>query len=88
MIHIKPSNYVRKTQTYLEWCSLTECKKCGQIGKYEDQHPVDPCTNCGHKGFNEIVGRWIPIHTAPPWWAFWRNSSDEGYWEILDGQQQ
>jgi hypothetical protein len=82
VMHIKPSRFVKATRIYQLWCSLTECKKCGQIGKYEDQHPNDPCTNCGHKEFNEIVGRWVPIYNKVPWWNFWKNrDSGEGHWE-------
>jgi len=73
---IAPSYFVRETRTYKQWCSVTVCNGCGLRGKYEDQHPVDPCTRCGANQIIEKVGKWVEI--PEPRWAFWRRPN--GTW--------
>jgi len=41
-----------------EFANLTQCNECKGIGLYEDQHPVDPCPNCGGKVKPGLIGRW------------------------------
>lgn len=41
--HIPPNYYGYKGG----FAKVTICKDCGSTGLYEDQHPVDPCNNCG-----------------------------------------
>lgn len=73
---IPPSYFVRSTRVYKQWCNITICKSCGCVGKYEDQHPVNPCMMCGNKKFSEEVGRWV---RESPWWKFWE---ERGFWEV------
>ena len=74
---VYPSSYVRSTKVYKKWCSITVCSHCQRTAKYEDAHPVNPCTNCGEK-VKERVGRWVETSR---WW----NWMKQGYWIIKDG---
>jgi predicted RNA-binding Zn-ribbon protein involved in translation (DUF1610 family) len=53
-----PSFYVRATQHYRKWCTITICEKCGRRAHRDDQHPVSPCPTCGAQ-VHESVGRWV-----------------------------
>lgn len=80
IINIIPSWFVRNARVYLTWCNCTRCGECGQLAKYEDQHPVNPCMTCGSKDIQEVVGRWIPKPRA--WWKLWKPRT--GHWEIRE----
>lgn len=71
---IPPSFYVKTMRDYLNWCSVSECQKCGLLGKREDFHPANYCPNCAIHP-KEKVGRWIK---TAPWWKFY---GTQGYWE-------
>lgn len=74
--HMPPSGFVQRTKVYKKWCSVVQCPDCGMVAKYEDRHPVNPCTECGNKNLKEKVGRWI---AQSKWYEF----KIKGYWELM-----
>lgn len=76
--HIKPDWYFYADRYNKGWASLTKCNKCGTIGMYEDCHPVSPCSLCGGKREEGLVGKWIK-----PTYKFWIfGKIKDGYWKI------
>jgi predicted RNA-binding Zn-ribbon protein involved in translation (DUF1610 family) len=91
---VSPSFHVKHSRIYLDWCSITVCSQCKRTAKYEDQHPVDPCPNCGSKKIRERVGRW---NLEKPTWEksligymhklyymFGILVCNAGHWEVLE----
>lgn len=41
------------------WANVCECK-CGSVSLYEDNHPNNPCADCGSKAIREEhSARWV-----------------------------
>lgn len=38
--------------------NVTICEECQRTALYEDQHPVDPCPNCGGKIKDGFIGKY------------------------------
>lgn len=60
--HLKPVYYGYKGG----FAKVTICEACGNTGLYEDQHPVNPCNNCGGTPIENFTamfdgGKWVNL---------------------------
>lgn len=68
--HQPPSWVVRAYNTYLTWCNVTVCKKCGLHAHEIDFSPTEECLRCG---------------TRSTWYRK-SSESKIGYWGISPGK--
>lgn len=60
------------------YASTTRCASCGNVGLYEDCHPIHPCKHCGGHVDHSGAAKWVPPvrHKL----LFWRVVTP-GYWQ-------
>lgn len=53
--------------------NVTRCEDCNRLGLYEDQHPVNPCIDCGGEiheykamKWDKDTSRWYGRDESPP----------------------
>ena len=80
--HAPPRYYGYKPGTF---ATVTMCTKCCRTALREDQHPVNPCPDCGGPVRDACAGRWEPPVVKWRWTPLpHRVTVTSGYW-ILRG---